>query len=246
MRILKLVNARCISHIGITGGEPTLKPNDLRTILRFCKERFCDATISLLTNGKRFEDLEFTRSVAKIEHPGLVYCVSLYSDTDTGHDRIVGIPGSFRQTVKGLHNLALFRQRVEIRIVMFRNNYQRLPSMAEFIYRNFPFVAHVAFMDMECTGFASTNLDQVWIDPTEYSLELKSSVLHLHRRAMNVSIYNLPLCLIPRALWKFCKKSISTWKNIYLDQCEDCKMHPICGGVFVTSVRQSDYIKPFN
>jgi len=189
--------------------------------------------------------LEFTRSIAEIGHPGLVYCVSLYSDTDTEHDRIVGISGSFRQTVKGLHNLALFRQQIEIRIVIFRNNYQRLPSMAEFIYRNFPFVVHVAFMGMECTGLASTNLDQVWIDPTKYALELKAAVLHLNRRAIPISIYNLPRCLIPKEIWKFSKNSISTWKNIYLDQCEDCKMRPNCGGVFSTAVKQSIHITPF-
>jgi His-Xaa-Ser system radical SAM maturase HxsC len=244
LRILKLVKARSVSHIGITGGEPTLKPEGLRTILKFCRERFPSATISLLTNGKRFEDLEFTRSIAEIDHPGLVYCVSLYSDTDTEHDRIVGIPGSFRQTVKGLHNLALFRQPVEIRIVIFRNNYQRLPSMAEFIFRNFPFVVHVAFMGMECTGLASANLDQVWIDPNEYALDLKTAVLHLNRRGIPVSIYNLPLCLIPHEVWRFSKSSISTWKNIYLEQCKDCRMRANCGGFFSTSVKQSNRITP--
>lgn len=242
---MKLVKARSISHIGITGGEPTLKPEGLRTILKFCRQRFPSATISLVTNGKRFEDLEFTRSISEIDHPGLVYCVSLYSDTDTEHDRIVGIPGSFRQTVKGLHNLALFRQPVEIRIVILRNNNQRLPSMAEFIFRNFPFVVHVAFMGMECTGLASMNLDQVWIDPIEYAMDLKTAVLHLNRRAIPVSIYNLPLCLIPREIWRFSKNSISTWKNIYLEQCEDCRMHANCGGFFATSVRQSDHIEAF-
>ena len=245
LRILKLVNARTVSHIGITGGEPTLNLESLRTLLVFCRTRFPKATISLLTNGKKFENLEFTRSIAEIDHPGLIYCVSLYSDTDAEHDRIVGIPGSFRQTIKGLHNLALFCQRVEIRTVIFRNNYQRLPSMAEFIFRNFPFVVHVAFMGMECTGLASTNLDQVWIDPIEYALELKSAVLHLQRRAINVSVYNLPLCLIPQALWKFSKNAISTWKNIHLAQCGECKMRINCGGFFSTSVRQSDHVKPF-
>jgi len=243
--MLKLVNPRTVSHIGMTGGEPTLKPKSLSTLILFCKERFPTATLSLLTNGKRFEDLEFTRSLAEINHPGLVYCVSLYSDTDTEHDRIVGIHGSFRETVKGLHNLALFRQRVEIRTVMFRNNYKRLPSMAEFFFQNFPFAVHVAFMGLECTGLASTNLDQVWIDPTEYALELKAAVLHLNRRAIPVSIYNLPLCLIPQEVWRFSKNAISTWKNIYLDQCEECKMRANCGGLFGTSVRQSEHIIPF-
>jgi His-Xaa-Ser system radical SAM maturase HxsC len=245
MKILKLLSPKAVSHIGITGGEPTLKPEGLKTLLKFCRGRFPTATISLLTNGRRFKNLEFTRSIAEINHSGLIYCVSLYSDTDTEHDRIVGVPGSFRETVKGLHNLALFRQHVEIRTVIFRNNYQRLPSISEFIFRNFPFAVHIAFMGLECTGLASTNLDQIWIDPTEYALELKSAVHHLNRRAMHVSIYNLPLCLTPQELWRFTKKSISEWKNIYLDQCGGCTMRANCGGVFGTSMRQSDRITSF-
>jgi His-Xaa-Ser system radical SAM maturase HxsC len=214
-------------------------------MLTFCRKRFPSAAIFLLTNGKRFEDVEFTRSMVEIDHPALTYCVSLYSDTDTEHDRVVGVPGSFKQTIRGLHNLALFRQRVEIRIVIFRNNYQRLASMAEFIYRNFPFAVHVAFMGMECTGSPGTNLDQVWIDPTKYALELKAAVLHLNRRAVPVSIYNLPHCLIPREVRRYSRNSISTWKNIYLDQCDACKNRANCGGVFATSIRQSEHIRPF-
>ena len=117
--------------------------------------------------------------------------------------------------------------------------------MAEFIFRNFPFVVHVAFMGLECTGLASTNLDQVWIDPTAYAMELRTAVLHLSRRAVPVSIYNLPLCLIPREVWRFSKNSISTWKNIFLNECNDCQMLPKCGGFFATSVKQSDHIVPF-
>jgi His-Xaa-Ser system radical SAM maturase HxsC len=242
--MLRLLSPCNVHQIGITGGEPTLAPESLFTILRICKERFPKASVSLLTNGKKFQNFDFTRSIVEIGHPGLLYCISLYSDTDTQHDNIVGVPGSFGETVKGLHNLALFQQPVEIRMVIFKENYQRLLPFAEFIYRNFPFVFHVAFMGMECTGLASDNLDQVWIDPTEYALDLKTAVLHLNRRAIPVSIYNLPLCLIPHEIWRFSKNSISTWKNIYLNQCENCKMRANCGGFFATSVRQSDHIKP--
>jgi His-Xaa-Ser system radical SAM maturase HxsC len=176
----------------------------------------------------------------------LVYCIPLYSDIDSEHDLIVGVPGSFRKTIKGLHNLALFRQSVEIRNVISKSNYGRLPPWSEFVFRNFPFIVHVALMGLECVGLASSNLEKVWIDPVEYSSELKSAILHLNRRAIPASIYNLPLCLIPRELWSFSKKSISTWKNVYLAECETCSVREQCGGIFETSVKQSDYIRPFD
>lgn len=246
LNILKLLSPYNVNHIGITGGEPTLAEESLFMVINLCKKRFPKASISLLTNGKKFGDFDFTRRIVELGHEGLIYCVSLYSDIDTQHDEIVGAYGSFRETVKGIHNLALFKQLIEIRIVIFKENYRRLLPFAQFIYRNFPFVSHVAFMGMECTGMAERNLDRVWIDPIEYKLELKSAVLYLHQRAINVSIYNIPLCLIPREIWRFSKKAISEWKNIYIDECKKCKMQTMCGGLFSTSVKQSGHIVAIN
>lgn len=243
LKILHLVDPAKVTSIGITGGEPTLRPDDLTSIIKSCKKRFSGATISLLSNGRGFSNRELVEKVSGIDHPCLTCCISLYSDTDTEHDFMVGSPGAFNETLRGLHNLALLRQRVEIRVVIMKQNYHRLPSMAEFIYRNFPFAVHIALMGLEVTGLANKNIEKIWIDPSDYSAELKKAVVELWRRDMNVSIYNLPLCLIDSGLWRFSKKSISSWKNIYLEQCNECKMVDKCGGVFETSERQSENIK---
>ena len=49
---------------------------------------------------------------------------------------------------------------------------------------------------------------------------------------MNVSIYNSQLCLLRPSLWKFARKSISDWKNIYLQECQECNALEQCGGLF--------------
>jgi hypothetical protein len=51
-------------------------------------------------------------------------------------------------------------------------------------------------------------------------------------RGMNVSIYNHQLCVLDRSLWPFAKKSISDWKNMYLDECASCGVLESCGGLF--------------
>jgi hypothetical protein len=113
--------------------------------------------------------------------------------------------------------------------------YRRLPQFAEFIYHNFPFVIHVALMGMETTGLALKNLKELWIDPAEYISELRKAVKCLHRRNMDVSIYNLQLCILPRELWGFSRKSISDWKNTYLPECQYCEVRDRCCGFFATS-----------
>jgi hypothetical protein len=103
------------------------------------------------------------------------------------------------------------------------------------ISNNFPFAIHIALMGMETTGLVFKNLKTLWVDPIEYMTELKIAVMYLHRRDINVSIYNLQLCILPQELWRFSKKSISDWKNIILDECQDCNVREECCGLFGTS-----------
>lgn len=87
-------------------------------------------------------------------------------------------------------------------------------------------------MGLENIGYAPRNMKSLWIDPVDYQNELQSAVEFLALRGMKVSIYNHQLCVLHKTLWKFSRKSISDWKNIYLDKCEGCTVRENCGGFF--------------
>jgi His-Xaa-Ser system radical SAM maturase HxsC len=171
-------------------------------------------------------------------HPRLTVCIPLYSDNAPEHDYVVQARGAFDQTIQGLHRLARYEQPVEIRVVLHKLTIPRLNDLAHFIYRNLPFARHVALMGLEITGFTRPNLSKLWIDPYEYQIELERAVEYLAIRGMNVSIYNHPLCLLPRNLWKFARRSISDWKNIYFEVCTTCSVREQCGGFFMSAERQ--------
>ena len=121
----------------------------------------------------------------------------------------------------------------------------RLIHLAEYIYRNLSFASHVAFMGLEVTGFAKPNLNKLWVDPYDYRNEIAAAVEHLAVRGMKVSIYNHQLCLLDRTLWAFARKSISDWKNVYLECCDSCQVRSECGGFFETGLsRVSSHVKP--
>jgi hypothetical protein len=62
---------------------------------------------------------------------------------------------------------------------------------------------------------------------------------------LNVSIYNHQLCVLDRELWPFARKSISDWKNEYLECCGQCAVLDECGGFFASSkLRRSRGIAP--
>ena len=56
--------------------------------------------------------------------------------------------------------------------------------------------------------------------------------LTLFLQRMNVSLYNFPLCTIPDFYRKYAVRSISDWKQKYLDECTGCVEKDYCGGFF--------------
>ena len=232
------------SSLGITGGEPTLLGEHLFRIMAELGQRMPDAEIHMLTNGRRFARPEFTEAFVQARHPRLTACIPLYADSAPEHDYVVQSRGAFDQTIQGLYQLARYEQPVEIRVVLHKLTIPRLRDLAVFIYRNLPFADHIALMGLEITGFTRPNLNELWVDPYDYQPQLRAAVETLVTRGMHVSIYNHPLCLLPRPLWKFAQKSISDWKNVYLDECAACGVRIQCGGFFKSvRHRQSSHIR---
>ena len=241
--LIKLIDKKT-EFLALTGGEPTLHKEELIRIIGECKKHLPKTSLILLTNGINFEDFDFTKELISISHPNLTIAISLQSDIDKIHNMMMG-KEVFYRTLKGIYNLARFKQKIEIRIVITKLNYQRLNNFAQFIYYNFPFVYHIALMGLEPTGNALKNIDRLWVDPFEYKDILKETVQILHQRDMFVSIYNHQLCTLPTPLWQFTEKSISKWKNVYLDLCEKCDYKNDCGGFFSSSRKMhSSFIHP--
>jgi His-Xaa-Ser system radical SAM maturase HxsC len=245
LRLIDLIDPEA-RELGITGGEPTLFKDDFLRLVGHCKERLPNTALHVLTNGRMFYYREFARRLGAVGHPDIMLGVPVYSDVDSEHDYVVQARGAFEETVLGLHNLSRYGVPVEIRVVVHRQTYKRLPRLAEFIARNFPFAAHVALMGMEMYGFVNRNLGELWVDPHEYQPELYEATEALFTAGMRVSIYNHQLCVLDRRLWQFARKSISDWKNIYLEECTSCVLREECGGLFQSAAkRHSAYIMPF-
>jgi hypothetical protein len=106
----------------------------------------------------------------------------------------------------------------------------------------------VALMGLEIIGFTRANLDLLWIDQIEYKDELSKAVNIFKNYNMNISLYNHQLCLVNEDVHFAYRKSISDWKNEYVNECKGCTKINRCGGFFTSSVknRYSDNLKAFN
>lgn len=230
----------------ITGGEPSLIGEKLAELVDAVKRFTPKASLDILSNGTMFADRNVALKLALSMHEDLQIDIPLFSDIPSIHNEIVGAK-TFYKTIDGIYNLALFHQQIGIRIVLHKLTYRRLPQMAEYIYRNFPFVAQVAFMGMETNASAEENIEKLWIDPYDYNKELKDAVLKLYRRGIRVLIYNAQLCVLDEEIRRFAVRSISGWKNIFLDECENCALRDRCCGLFESNRKwHSEHIHRLN
>lgn len=246
LRFIELLD-NDLEQLCITGGEPTLLGEGLLDILRKAASSLPATEFYMLTNGRQFAEEKYVKRIAEIPNLKLLSAIPIYADVAPLHDYIVQARGAFGETVKGLYNLARYRLPVEIRIVLHKQTIPRLVNLVEFIYRNFPFVDHVALMGLENMGYVKSNWELLWIDPVDYQNELESAVRYLHYRQMAVSIFNLQLCILKPSLHPFARRSISDFKNIFLEQCSNCGSKDICAGLFKSSeTRHSRGIKPLS
>lgn len=231
-------------QIGLTGGEPTLLGDTFFKIVQRFESYLPQTHLHILSNGRAFSRNEFAHRYAALGHTNAMLGIPIYSDMADIHNYIVQADCAFDETVKGILNLKRLRQKVEVRVVIHQQNYKRLPRLAEYLSRNLMMVDHVALMGLEIMGFTRANLDILWIDPFDYQEQLEEAADILENNRMSFSIYNHPLCIVPRVLWRHARKSISDWKNEYDVECSSCDVKDQCGGFFASAkFKRSEHIK---
>ena len=242
---LKLISPET-TEITLTGGEPTLLGERFIELIRLFKNYLPRTSLHVLSNGRNFRDANLAHAVGTIGHHDIMFGIPLYSDLSDVHDFVVQADGAYDETIRGVLNLRAAGVPIEIRVVIHKQTYARLPELAKFISRNLTFVNHVALMGLEMTGFTKANLEALWIDPWDYQRELVQAVNTLDRFRIRTSIYNHQLCVIPESVRRFSVKSISDWKNEYMPECDGCMRKHECGGFFSSaSLRYSERIAPF-
>jgi His-Xaa-Ser system radical SAM maturase HxsC len=217
-----------------TGGETLTDWADFIEVLKQCRERLPGTSVQVLTNGRAFADSRIVDAWRDIGHPSLMAAIPVYASVDHLHDYVVQAKGAFDETVLGILKLKDRGQRVEIRVVLHALTAPVIAETCRWIARNLPFVDHVALMGLENTGFAIANDVMLWIDPMDYREGLAQAVDHLTAAGVNVSVYNLPKCVLPRSVWPHAVQSISDWKNAFVEECDGCNEKNGCSGFFTT------------
>lgn len=177
-----------IQHVVVTGGEATIR-TDFIDILKFLKSRGFD--ITLQTNGRAFQDGDFAKEAAQYLSMALV---ALHSHNSAMHDMITQRPGSWRETIAGIHYLIGAQAQCEVRTqtVISKLNCNGLAKTFNFIQDRFgPLRMYLTFPHPN--GNAYLYYDQVV--PSYRSIEPQIKLI-LQKHVDKIAVEAIPLCYL--------------------------------------------------
>lgn len=179
------------TEVVLSGGEPTIHPEFI-FIVKKAKE-FGYKWVQTITNGRTFYYKSFCEECVAA---GLDEATFSIHDMDTlNYDAMTGVPGSLKQSLKGLHNLLQTgRCVVSVDIVVNKLNIGRLPEILKHHIRlgvrEFDLLHLIPF------GRAWDNFDSLGYDMEEYSGVLKETFKIAKMDGIRISTNRFPLKML--------------------------------------------------
>ena len=220
------------SRIILSGGEPTLYKQDLFDLLLDVGRERDDISFHILSNGQHINNDDINTLLDINELLDVLWAIPLYSHEKAMHEKIVDKKDSFDVLIENLFKFGKAKSSIELRTVVTQLNFLDLPHLAKFIAFNLGFINHWSIMAMENIGFAKANIDNLFVDFSSFFNPLGKAIDISTGADIAVNLFNFPLCSVPKNYRELCRKSISDWKNKYLDVCETCDEVKNCCGFF--------------
>ncbi|MEF3280835.1 MAG: radical SAM protein [Elusimicrobiota bacterium] len=218
------------NYINITGGEPTLHP-DFFKFLVYLREKLPDIPITLLTNGRKFSNVEFTKRFASLAKNPFTTAISFYTCNEKNFERISKVKGSYKQTLSGIVNLAkYFSGTIEIRVVIHRLNIDDLPQTITFI-KNILIACdfYITIIHYEIEGIAEINKNKLFLSLSDSAKKI-SEIEDMFLDGF-IRLYHFPLCVLSENLRKYAWITLPKEERIYTSKCYKCKIKRKCLGL---------------
>ena len=113
-----------VRDVDFSGGEPSIHPNILELLQLALDTGFRNRCI--ITNGFKFSNLNFMK--ACIEHGLNDILISLHGD-ERMNDKLTGVQGSFKMTVKAIENAKAVGLKPRVKTVINSMNYKKFPEL---------------------------------------------------------------------------------------------------------------------
>ncbi len=235
--------------MSFTGGEPTIS-DDFFELLEYTRKKYeDDILIFVVSNGRMFSSKSFLEKMVSTLPPdgNNRFGIAIFGHQPKLHDTITRAKGSFDQTVKGVKNLLNKGYDVELRIIINRMNYKKLPEIAEWISENLKEVFRVVMIHMKYTGNAIKNIEKIKVKLSESNNYAVDAAEIMEKNGLNVRMFHFPLCTIPKKHWDKAKGVTKQKEELkFSDKCEECSAKYECPMIWSTyyNIFGDDEINP--
>lgn len=245
-----------VKLFAFSGGEPTIR-KDIFEMVEYAKSKKIPG-IQVQTNGRLFYYKDYCEKIIRAGVNDFV--ISLHSDKEEVHDKLMGASGTFRQVIKGIKNLKELNQKVKINVVINTLNYRDLLNIAKFLVKLGTDEIRFVFITLE--GSAQKNPEAITPTMTEVAPFLHKA-LDFALKKVPCYVYNMPLCFMEGYEELVVELTqgdtqlrgpgfeVSIGDNrrtlkVKSDACKECKHKNLCQGVWknYAKVYGLDELKP--
>lgn len=236
----KNMNAR---GVAFSGGEPNLR-KDLVFLIQHARSIGLQH-IEVQSNGRMYSYKKYSQ---KLVDAGVTnFVISLHSHIEEVHDKMMGVPGTFKQATEGIRNLNSLGKKVNINIVLTKLNYKHLEEHVEYLVNNFD-IDEIRFTFVMLEG--NTNDDPKAIVPRmgKVGPHICRAIEKVEKKA-NLFIYNMVPCLVPGyeqyindmgqldtlLIGPDFEASLDEerkGKKVKADDCKKCRYNKVCYGIW--------------
>lgn len=217
-------------EITFTGGEPFLNPGIFDLIDRF-RKMYPQSEINILSNGRLFYYKRYCLKLKKHFDSEMMIAISILGQNSQIHDSITLTEGNFKQTVAGIKNLLALGIKIELRVIVLKQNFKCLKDIAKFISKNLRNVDYVVFIFVDLVSKALKNKDKVAVTYTETTPYLIEAMNVLDKGRIPFRLYHFPFCVLPDKFWSKSWKSVESNKIKRIAECISCPYSEKCAGI---------------
>ncbi len=232
------------NRVFFSGGEPTLHP-DLPELVEFCS-RALGANVGVITNSRVFAGAPELASI--LAKKGLRWALaSLYAPDPVLHDELVGVRGSWNQTVGGIRTLLEAGVFVEVRQVVSRPVVHTLGDFVRFARAEFPDAWRYSVVSLDYDGRALQHTDRLHVPLDVVAREFQAAADVAFGLDVSFRMVCFPLCLLAPEYWDLVipaegvPEHFLSWEKsthefsrtrfLQLPGCADCVAAGLCPGI---------------
>jgi len=227
-----------VDSVTFCGGEATLDLARLEGLVAIARSEGIEK-VGVQTNGRR---LAYSNVVQRLVDAGVNrFDVSLHGSNADTHDWVTRVPGSFKQTIRGLREIRKAGAEITLHTVLLRSNFRQVREMVLLAAKLRVRSMNFRFVVPEGRILAEESFPSL---VPKYSLVQPILMLaNATAKRMGVSLYlhDFPDCVVgsllpnivrDKARWVGLEENV--WlrsENEYGEECSSCAIKSECAGV---------------